>query len=576
MKNFLLKAIRSAYVTLGDGFRWFPLLTVSLCLLRLIESVLPAAQVYAISSLVSYGAGENVPWSNLLFVTVVAGGLIPLESLASGLETRLQLQLRHRYQQEIVDIMASLDGTQRRDPSMADRVQAARDAIPFNIAWQATSAITVLQALITSLFLAITLGRIDVIAALLAFLSLVPAIVAFSIVSRTENRYWPLISSASRRSEYYEDQLRYQQSADELDALNALLAFAHRTKQQIVLVAHHWLKVSNARVITSVASGIICAILLFGALSSLVWGSSEVSGGELAGAVMGTVSGLLATRAAGSAFGEMASSVPMVDSYLDLRHDVLDTLVDKSAHHPSGSLSVGCENVVFSYDGHRHILDGVSFRASHGTMVAIVGANGAGKTTLASILTGGLEPTEGTVARISADRLASISQDFVHFELTVREFLTLGLDQNLPDDPTIRRALEDVGLSALVDALPQGTDTQLGTQWGGVDLSGGEWQRLALARLLMSPATIWMLDEPTSAIDAETEERIFAMLRRYAAERTIILISHRAWTLREADEIYVLRDGTICQQGSFDELVHQPGYFAELFKNQLIDTGHDS
>ena len=131
-------------------------------------------------------------------------------------------------------------------------------------------------------------------------------------------------------------------------------------------------------------------------------------------------------------------------------------------------------------------------------------------------------------------------------------------------------------------------DTQLGQQWGGSGISGGQWQRLALARILLRNAGVWILDEPTSAIDAEAEREIFAGLRRTKDTRITIVVSHRAWTLRAMDRIYVIDDGSVVQCGTYPELMAQPdGRFARLFathhesadgssRHSLQGTGHSS
>ena len=123
-----------------------------------------------------------------------------------------------------------------------------------------------------------------------------------------------------------------------------------------------------------------------------------------------------------------------------------------------------------------------------------------------------------------------------------------------------------------VRALPAGLDTQLGEQWGGVGLSGGQWQRLALARLILRNTALWILDEPTSAIDAHAEEQIFATLRKVAADHMTILVSHRAWTLKHADVIHVVDHGTIVESGTYAELLGAGGRFAEIFASQIEDA----
>jgi ATP-binding cassette subfamily B protein len=224
-------------------------------------------------------------------------------------------------------------------------------------------------------------------------------------------------------------------------------------------------------------------------------------------------------------------------------------------------------------------LDDVSFRAARGEMVALVGVNGAGKTTAVNAMLGIIEPHGGRVeidrlelASLPArDRLAHfglLTQEFGRYELTVREAVALGTRVPVDDD-AIWAALVVAGADRLVEALPDGLDTMLGQQWGGVGLSGGQWQRIALARIAVRDAGIWILDEPTSSVDAEAEVEIFDRLRRTGADRITVVVSHRAWTLRDMDRIYVFNEGRVVQHGRYEELIAQPGRFAEIFAEQV-------
>lgn len=120
-----------------------------------------------------------------------------------------------------------------------------------------------------------------------------------------------------------------------------------------------------------------------------------------------------------------------------------------------------------------------------------------------------------------------------------------------------------------VRRLKDGLDTQLGSQFGGVGLSGGQWQRLALARIYLRDAPIWILDEPTSAIDAEAEQQIFAELQRTRSDRITIVVSHRAWTLKGMDHIYVLDQGRIVEHGTYEQLITQQRRFSQIFAEQV-------
>ena len=236
--------------------------------------------------------------------------------------------------------------------------------------------------------------------------------------------------------------------------------------------------------------------------------------------------------------------------------------------------SVALDNVTFGYPGAvEPTLRDVCLEARRGELVALVGVNGAGKSTAINLLVGALRPDRGRVlidgadaAALSEDeRLAHFGllvQEFGRFEFTLRDAVGLGAPHTVTDED-VRAALS--GTFAAEWPL----DTQLGQQWSGTGISGGQWQRLALARIRLRSAGVWILDEPTSAIDAEAERDIFAELRRTSAGRITIVVSHRAWTLREMDRIYVIDAGTVVQQGTYDDLMNRPdGRFARLFAAQ--------
>ncbi|HUR48745.1 MAG TPA: ABC transporter ATP-binding protein [Acidimicrobiales bacterium] len=250
------------------------------------------------------------------------------------------------------------------------------------------------------------------------------------------------------------------------------------------------------------------------------------------------------------------------------------------------------ENVSFRYPGIKGA-DGWALRDADlflpaGSTVALVGENGAGKTTLVKLLCRFYEPTEGRVTIDGVDlstidvtswrnRVGAAFQDHARLELKARDAITVGEMARFGDDAAAVAALERAGSVDVLRALPEGLDTQLGAEWaGGVELSGGEWQKIALGRAMMrDDPLLLIMDEPTAALDAETEHRLF---ERYAetsnalaeSQGTItVLVSHRFSTVRMADVIIVVGDGHIIETGSHEELVSKPdGVYAELYNMQ--------
>jgi ATP-binding cassette, subfamily B, bacterial len=236
-------------------------------------------------------------------------------------------------------------------------------------------------------------------------------------------------------------------------------------------------------------------------------------------------------------------------------------------------------DVSFGYGNGRDVLARLSFVIEPGESVALVGVNGAGKSTIIKLLCRFYDVTAGQILINGVDlrelalehwhaHLGTLFQDFVQYKLAVRDNVLLG-DPERVDEDAMREAIRKAGASALVDALPGRHDQILGSELGdGEQLSGGQWQKLAIARAFYQGAPILIMDEPTSAIDAEAELEIFEHLEAAYRDKTLILVSHRFSTVRNADRILVIEDGRIVEQGSHDELVEQAGRYASMFASQ--------
>ena len=243
--------------------------------------------------------------------------------------------------------------------------------------------------------------------------------------------------------------------------------------------------------------------------------------------------------------------------------------------------SIELQGVSFRYPlTETDVLKDVSLSVHKGQALALVGENGAGKTTLIKLLTGLYSPTAGRIllngqdaARFSPrsiqKEMSIIFQDFGQYQLTVRENVALGYTESLADDADVEAASVRAGADAFIGRLPEGYGNMLG-RWfaGGQQLSGGQWQRLALARLYFRGGSVLVFDEPTAALDANAEFEVVETLRAQAANRITVLISHRFSTVRLADEIVVIEQGTVSERGSHETLLAQNGLYAQMFRLQ--------
>jgi len=239
------------------------------------------------------------------------------------------------------------------------------------------------------------------------------------------------------------------------------------------------------------------------------------------------------------------------------------------------------DKVSFKYPGGTEpAVQNLSLHIRNGELIALVGENGAGKSTLVKLLLRFYDADEGEVRvggvdvknldpEVLRNRIGVLFQDYASYELSVRENVVMGRPGGKVDDERVMEALQDARSDWLLRKMPKGLDSKVGRLFeGGHDLSGGEWQRLALARIMYRNADIWILDEPTSSLDPEAEASIFAELKDNLKGRIGIVISHRFSTVRIADRIAVIADGGVKELGSHEELLRAGGRYASLFELQ--------
>jgi len=250
-------------------------------------------------------------------------------------------------------------------------------------------------------------------------------------------------------------------------------------------------------------------------------------------------------------------------------------------HNAIGTAGIEFDNVTFSYPGGTEpAVAGLNLHIRGGELIALVGENGAGKSTLVRLLLRFYDPDQGSVRVGGVDvrnldpavlrsRIGVLFQDYVSYELSVRENVVMGRPDGEVKDERVMAALRDARSDWLLKKMPRGLDSKVGRLFeGGHDLSGGEWQRLALARIMYRDADIWILDEPTSSLDPEAEAAIFAELKENLKGRIGIVISHRFSTVRIADRIAVIAGGHVTELGAHQELLRAGGRYAQLFELQ--------
>ena len=422
----------------------------------------------------------------------------------------------------------------------------------------------------------------------LVVLALAAAILSLALERRVTARLYEFFykeTPEEREREYLGDLLVQPRTTKEIRAyvLSDYLLGRHRDRSEELFRLREQMYRSGTRI--SMLTGFVTGTAL--ALAYLFVAAQGISGNIDPGGVVLVIGAF--TSVSGT-LGNISSTFVAVDQHTTFLEDYFSFLsidrlvpVPKPPRDVPRSLEAGIEfdNVTFTYPGGTEpAVANLDLHIRGGELIALVGENGAGKSTLVKLLLRFYDPTSGAVRIGGADlreldpealrgRIGVLFQDYASYELSVRENVQMGRPGRIDDDQRVLAALEDARSDWLLKKMPKGLDAKVGRLFeGGHDLSGGEWQRLALARIMYRDADIWILDEPTSSLDPEAEAAIFAELKEILKGRIGIVISHRFSTVRIADRIAVIVDGKVAELGSHEELLRANGRYAQLFELQ--------
>jgi ATP-binding cassette subfamily B protein len=570
------------------GWMASPRAFVEVAVLTVLTALLPPVVVFLGKRFVDLVvAGDR---GSGLVVLAIAFGVTELaEQFLSALSgyrqemfsDRVVLEARSRFLAKA----AAIDVAQYDDPARHDQMARAASELgwrPHQLTW---NVIGVAGSLVTLSGMLALLATLHPALVVLSLLAVIPSVVVRRRTNRRLYEFWYTRTPESRERAYLEEILSKHRWAREVRAfgLGEHLRSRHDkiSSERLALHSVLYQRAQGWATVGGLLAGCaLTAAYLFVARNA---GAQGLTPGDLT-AVIGAFASI------SGRFNYLSSMLLNIDQHAAFLDDYFAFLASKPGMRVRADAialpsrlteGVVFDRVSFTYPhADAPALRELSLRIEPGQLLALVGDNGAGKTTVVKLLLrfydsdagsvriGGVDLRDADPEQVRA-RIGVLFQDFGQFELSVRENVSFGRVESQHADDLLLAALQAARADQVIMRLPQGLDAKVGRQFeGGHDLSGGEWQRLALARLVYRDADIWVLDEPTAALDAEAEAAIFGELRQHLRGRMGIIISHRFSTVRIADRIAVLRDGRVTELGTHDELLARGGRYAELFELQ--------
>ncbi len=516
------------------------------------------------------------------FSLAVATGL--LSRLIDYLDALLAGKYTYHVSVRVMEHAASLDLLAYEDPVFYDRLERARV--------QATDRLYMIQAMgrlvqqvITTITLSITIMVFSPWLLLLLIVGVIPAFVGethFAFLGYAKNfRQTPI----RRQLDYLRILGGSKEAAKELKLFGLRDFLSGRFKTLSTQVYEEDIALARKKVIAGSALSAIGTAGYYTAYVYAVWRTvtGVFSFGTLtllANAIREASSNLQQTFSTLSTIADQALFLTDLIAFFEMRPTIRSKPNALPAPRP---IVRGFEfqNVSFRYPGSsRLVLNGLNFQLRPGERVALIGENGEGKTTIVKLLCRLYDPVDGRILLDGVDlreydledlyrEIGVIFQDYMRYEMTARENIAVGRIEQLQNMELVRESARKSMAEDVVAKLAAGYDQMLGRRFdGGVDLSGGEWQKVALARAYLRDAQVLILDEPTSALDARSEYEVFQRFAELTSGKMAIFISHRFSTVRMADRIVVLENGRIAEEGDHEALTNLGGRYAEMFELQ--------
>lgn len=567
----------------ASGRRMFILLVV----LQIVAALALAGQVLAVQAVLESVLGATDA-SAIVGPVLVLAGLTAVSMIAAGTQSQVQRLLGETVAramwQQVFDVATGVGLRHFESPDFYNRltrVQTNAMVRPYQVT---QGLLGMAGALAASLGVGLALVSVSPLLLPLVVVGGLPILLTSRRESRLEFDFSVEQSTSIRRRQYFTILQTGRDEAKEVRSFGLAPWLMNRFDDLYATYLRDLTGHVRRRTVLAVIGQVGSSVVLAGTLLVLVWlvtsGRIDVAG---AGAAIVAIR-MLATQVQSLFRGvqtifESGLFLDDLGSFLEMGRQAREEDAGREAPEAFGRLEG--TGLHFSYPGSTtEALRGVGVRVEAGEVVALVGENGSGKSTLAKLLAGLYEPGSGTITWDGVDvrefrpsslrrRVSVVFQDFVRYAFSGSENIAVGRIDEPVDDERVRSAARSAGADRALERLPEGYETTLSRMFrGGRELSGGQWQRVALARSFYRGAPLVILDEPSASLDPRAEHELFSTLRDVLQGRSALFISHRFSTVRGADRIYVLHAGEVVEEGTHAQLMARDGRYAELYRLQ--------